>query len=243
MKQSILLAAFCIVLSPAFAQKGGKAPAKTPATPIKSLLDSFSYAAGINVARNMKDQGITQLNTAMMAKALDDVFKNKPMAMPEESIQGSLNRQLQVFAQAKTDAQKAQGLAFLQNNKKDKDVIVLPDGLQYKVIKMGDSVANKPKAYDTVVVNYIGTLIDGKEFDNSYKRGQPAVFGVKQVIPGWTEILQLMPVGSHWKVFIPTELGYGERGSSNGSVPPYATMIFDIVLEGIKPAANPPAAQ
>lgn len=221
------------------AQKTPKAPVKATATPIKSLLDSFSYAAGINVARNMKDQGISELNTGLMAKAIEDVFKNKAAALKDDEIQKSLQRQLDVFAKTKQSAEKARGLVFLEGNKKNKDVIVLPDGLQYQVVKAGDPAANKPKAEDTVVVNYIGTLIDGKEFDNSYKRGQPAVFAVGRVIRGWAEILQLMPVGSHWKVFIPSELAYGEAGYGNGVVPPNAVLIFDIVLEGIKPAANP----
>lgn len=245
MKRIVTALTFCITLSLSLTAQ--KTPAKAGAKPqpvvLKTLMDSFSYAAGVNVAKNMKEQGITDLNPALLARAMEDVFKGRPIAASEEKLQASLNHQLQNFADQKTLAQKSAGIIFLQNNKKDKDVVTLPDGLQYKVIKAGDPNANKPGAFDTVVVNYIGTLIDGKEFDNSYKRGQPAVFGVKQVIRGWQEILQLMPVGSHWKVFIPSELGYGEEGGPGGAVPPHAVMIFDITLEGIKPATNPPPAQ
>jgi FKBP-type peptidyl-prolyl cis-trans isomerase FklB len=115
-------------------------------------------------------------------------------------------------------------------------VITLPNGLQYEILKAGDATARKPLATDTVVVNYKGTLVDGTEFDNSFTRGEPATFPVNGVIRGWTEILQLMPKGSHWKVFIPSELGYGDRGAG-GAIPPGAALVFEIVLEDIKGAA------
>lgn len=220
---------------------------KTPPTVLKSLLDSFSYMAGYNVATNMKEQGITELNTAMMQKGIDDYFKAKTPCVSAEVGNKALQRQLDIFAKDKaiaekkiTDAQKAKGVAYLENNKKRKEVIVLPNGLQYEIIKSGDSALHKPRASDTAVVNYSGTLVDGKEFDNSYKRGQPAVFAVDRVIRGWSEILQLMPVGSHWKVYIPAELGYADNPPPGSSIPAGATLVFDIILEGIKPAIEKP---
>jgi FKBP-type peptidyl-prolyl cis-trans isomerase len=220
-----------------------KATVKPAAPALKNLLDSFSYSAGYNVATNMKAQGITGVNADLLKRGIDDYFKNKaPLLIPEVGNK-CLQKQLDIFAQAKAvedkkiaDAAKVKGIEFLENNKKRKEVTTLADGLQYEIIKKNDSATNKPTALDTVVVNYIGTLIDGKEFDNSYKRGAPAVFAVDRVIKGWTEVLQLMPVGSHWKVYIPTELAYGDNPPPGSNINPGAPLIFDILLEGIKPA-------
>jgi FKBP-type peptidyl-prolyl cis-trans isomerase FklB len=142
---------------------------------------------------------------------------------------------MQLFAGEQNAAEKARGVVFLEVNKARKEVITLPDGLQYEIIKNGDVNGVHPKAVDTVEVNYIGTLVDGKEFDNSYKKGQVAAFPLSNVIKGWTEILQLMKPGDHWKVYIPTELGFDVNGSGE-TIPPNAALIFDIVLEKIRPA-------
>ena len=245
--KKILLSAFVSAIAFAsMAQKNPKPPVKmVAATPIKSLLDSFSYMAGYNVATNMLGQGITEVNAALLKKGIEDYFaKRTPLLVPESGNK-SLQRQLDIFAKNKAaidknkaDADKAKCMAFLDANKKRKEVITLPDGLQYEIIKQGDSAAHKPTAQDTVVVNYVGTQIDGKEFDNSYKRGQPAIFAVGQVIKGWTEILQLMPVGSHWKVYIPSELAYADNPPPGSGIAPGATLIFDILLEGIKPVSK-----
>ncbi|MEY4703549.1 MAG: hypothetical protein RIR96_1446, partial [Bacteroidota bacterium] len=144
-------------------------------------------------------------------------------------------QKLQEFNQKKSAAQKEIGTAFLAENKKKPGVTTLPNGLQYEVMTAGDPNGQKPTAKDTVVVHYVGTLIDGKEFDNSVKRGEPATFPLGGVIRGWTEILQQMTVGAKWKVYIPSELGYGERGAG-GQIPPHSTLIFEINLLGIKPA-------
>jgi len=135
----------------------------------------------------------------------------------------SLQDKLKAMLQSKTEEQEK----FLQDNAAKEGVITLPSGLQYLVLKAGDG--EKPGARTMVTVNYEGSLIDGKTFDSSYKRGNPATFGVHQVIPGWTEALQLMPVGSKWRLFIPSSLGYGARGAG-GSIPPHATLIFDVEL-------------
>ena len=220
-----------------------KDPVIKPATvPIKSLLDSFSYMAGYNVATNMRQQGITEMNTALFKKGIEDCLKNQACALVPEVGNKSLQRQIDKFNlvkaaadKKKTDADKALGVAYLETNKKRKEIITLPDGLQYEIVKQGDSIAHKPGPQDTVVVNYIGTGIDGHEFDNSYKHGQPAIFTLGRVIKGWAEILQMMPVGSHWKVYIPTELAYADNPPPGSGIAPGATLIFDILLEGIKP--------
>lgn len=225
-----------------------KPPVNKPATiAVKSLVDSFSYMVGYNVAANMREQGISGLNTDLMLKGFVDLFNNKPTLFPLDAGNKSFQHQLEIFSKKKADMDKVKTqeeklkcLAFLDVNKKRKEVTTLPSGLQYEIVKAGDPTANKPHVTDTVVVNYIGVLMDGKEFDNSFKRGQPAVFPVNQVIRGWTEILQLMPVGSHWKVYIPAELGYGDNPPPSSPIKAGAVLIFDIILEGIKPAAVNP---
>ena len=190
-------------------------------------------------AKDSVDESIPELMTLYK-----DLHAHPELSSHEQKtgkkIADALQRQLEIFAKIKSDADMAAGKAFLEENKKHKEVVTLPSGLQYMVISQNDSMTNKPKAYDTVVVNYIGTFIDGKEFENSYKRGQPGIFTVNVgIIKGWTEILQLMPVGAKWKVFIPSELGFGIAGAGNGAIPPNATVIFEISLEGIKPGTDP----
>jgi FKBP-type peptidyl-prolyl cis-trans isomerase FklB len=212
-----------------------KQAAPTSKVVLKNSADSFSYAVGINIAENMKNQGITDLNLSMMAMAFDDVFKNNSRLLNTEDVGMTLQKKLQEFAQKKNAAQRAEGEMFCMENKKKPGVTTLPSGLQYEVITPGEPEGMKPRAIDTVVVDYVGTLIDGKEFDNSFKRGEPATFPLGGVIKGWTEILQLMTKGAHWKVTIPSDLGYGERGAG-GQIPPNATLIFEITLRDIKPA-------
>jgi FKBP-type peptidyl-prolyl cis-trans isomerase FklB len=213
-----------------------KSAIKTVTPVLKNLLDSFSYAAGFTVATNMKAQGIGNINTAVMLKGIDDVFKNNKTLLTPELSNDCMQRQMGLFAAEKSKAEKAVGIAFLEENKKRPGVIVLPDGLQYEVIKNGDANSASPKAVDTVVVNYSGNLVDGTEIDNSFKRGEPAAFPLTGVIKGWIEILQLMKVGDHWKVYIPAELAWDAVGSPP-TIPPNAAVIFEIILEGIRPAA------
>ena len=220
-----------------------KSPVKkgTAAMPAKSLMknlnDSFSYAAGMNIALSMKDQGITNLNNALLQKGLQDVFNNQKLLLTKEQANMCLQTQLQIFAKKKGDEQKAKGNLFLTANKLHKGVIVLPSGLQYQILEAGDPAGIKPTAADTVVVDYAGSSIDGIEFENSIKNGQPATFQVGGVISGWTEILQLMTKGAHWKVVIPSELGYGERGRG-AAIPPNSVLVFEITLKDIKPAVK-----
>lgn len=205
-------------------------------TVMKNLLDSFSYAAGLNIAKNMKEQGISKINPALMQRAINDVFQNKSKLLTPEIANMKLQEQLAAFSHKKSAGEKAKGQAFLAENKKRNGVVTLPNGLQYEVLTAGDPNAIKPTAADTVVVHYVGTFIDGKAFDSSVERGEPATFPVGGVIRGWTEILQLMPKGSKWKVCIPSDLAYGDGGRPG--IAPGATLIFEINLLDVKPAAS-----
>ncbi len=218
-----------------------KTPAKTTAAPkFKNLIDSFSYAAGFNVATNMQVQGINQLNIAMMTMGVEDVFKKRDPKLTQDLINSCMQRQLDIFAAEKARADNKKGMDFLEANKKRKEVITLPSGLQYEVIKNGDANSPTAKGVDTVVVNYRVALFNGEDIENSFKSGQPAIFPVMGVIKGWIEVLQLMRKGDHWKVYVPSELAYG--GAGNGpSIPPHSTLKFEISLEDIRPfvAKNP----
>lgn len=213
--------------------------AKTVATApvLKSAVDSFSYAAGYNIANSMKQQGVTAINAAMVQRAMDDVFKKRTTLLTEEQCGMTLQQKLQEFAHKKLSAERAKGDAYLEANKKKPGVTALPNGLQYEIMKAGDPAGMKPTAADTVVVHYVGTLTDGTKFDASTDRGEPATFPVNGVIRGWTEILQLMTKGAKWKVTIPSDLAYGERGAG-GVIGPNATLVFEIDLLDIKPATK-----
>ena len=217
-----------------------KATVKTTTPVLKNLLDSFSYAAGFNVATNMKAQGINKVNTVFMQKGLVDVFKNNKPVLTAEVSNNCMQKQLAIFAAEKSDVEKAKGVAFLETNKKRKEVITLPSGLQYEVIKNGDANSPTAKAVDTVVVNYKVALFNGEDIENSFKSGQPAVFPVTGVIKGWIEVLQLMRKGDHWKVYVPSELAYGAAGNG-AAIPPHSTLKFEMLLEDIRPfvAKNP----
>ncbi len=250
MKQFFLVAcAFTFAGMQVNAQAKPKSKASKPATVsvksttslLKSSTDSFSYALGMNVANNLKQQGIEQITYAAMERAMEDVFKKKTGALNEQQANMCIQQKLQTNAAKKTGAEKAKATAFLEANKKRAGVITLPSGLQYEVLKKGDATSPMPKAIDTVVANYAGTLVDGKEFDNSYKRGEPLTIPLGNVIRGWTEIMQLMHIGDKFKVYIPSELGYGERGAG-ADIPGGAALIFDLELLGIKPAATPTVA-
>ena len=218
-----------------FAQAQAKKPVavkkaiitKQTAPVFKNSIDSFSYAIGIEGASYYKSQGADKVNTEMVRKAFDDVFNNKPILLTSEICNMTVQKKLQEFMSSKSLVEKEKGQKFLAENKKRQGVIELPNGLQYEIIKAG--TGEKPKATDTVKAHYVGTTIDGKEFDNSYKRGEPLEIPVSGVIQGWVQALQMMPVGSKWKLYIPSELGYGDRGAG-GAIPGGATLIFDIEL-------------
>lgn len=202
---------------------------------LKNLEDSFSYALGLNIANNLHQQGIDKISNAAMQRAMDDVFSKKPYLLNEQQASNCIQEKIQGSMSKKNELVKSQGNAFLAANKKKPGVVSLPDGLQYEVIKKGDANSARPALQDTVVAHYAGTLINGKKFDNSYDRGEPLTIPVAGVIRGWTEILQLMHIGDKWKVFIPSELGYGDRGAG-AEIPGGAVLIFEMELLSIKPA-------
>jgi FKBP-type peptidyl-prolyl cis-trans isomerase FklB len=243
MKQFFLLIGVSFTVSTAtLAQAKKPAAIKTagikplPGIKLVSQLDSFSYALGMNIANNLKQQNITEVNGIAMTRAMNDIFKGKTTTLNEQQSNSCVQQTLQLNSSKKSGAEKAKGKAFLDANKKRTEVITLPSGLQYEVMKKGDETSAMPKLQDTVVAHYAGTLTDGKEFDNSYKRGEPLTIPVGGVIRGWTEALQLMHIGDKWKVFIPSELGYGDRGAGQ-DIPGGATLVFEMELLGIKPAA------
>ncbi len=245
MKKIMVCATFLMAVCTAHAQVKpvkSKAPVKGTKTPVpvfKNTIDSFSYAAGMSVAGSMQQAGVNNLNTQLMAKGMSDVFAKTKTPFTAEQSSVILQNTLQAIAKKRSDGLKAEGQLFLDANKKRSGIVALPNGLQYEVIKAGDPNGPKPKAIDTVVVNYIGTLTNGFEFDNSFTRGQAATFPLNGVIRGWTEILQLMPKGSHWKVYIPGDLAYGENPPHGAQIPPNAVLVFEITLEDIKPSNMP----
>ena len=202
--------------------------ATTSAKPLKNLTDSASYALGMSVANFYKQQGFKNLNTALIAKAITDVQSDKQPLLAEDVA----NEAIMFFVNPSLRNTIEDGKKFLAANKAKPNVKTTPSGLQYEVLKQGNG--QKPGITDTVEVNYVGTLLNGTEFDNSFKRGQPISFALNGVIKGWTEGLQLMPVGSKYKFYIPYELGYGMNG--NGPIPGGATLVFEVELLKIKPA-------
>jgi len=224
-----------------------KKPAPAPLT-LTTPKDKLSYAIGLSVGKTLKQRDQADMNTvdpAIIGRAIRDVLTDKkPLLTDQEAqttitaFQTDVRKKQELLQQQLAEKNKAEGDAFLAANKTKDGVVTLPSGLQYKVLEEG--TGPKPTATDTVVVNYRGTLLNGMEFDSSYKRGQPATFGVGQVIKGWTEALQLMPVGSKWQIFIPSDLAYGPRGP--GVIGPNATLVFEVELVAIQPKTPPAPA-
>jgi FKBP-type peptidyl-prolyl cis-trans isomerase FklB len=212
--------------------------ASAPARPgLATEKQKDSYALGINMGRNLAQQPI-DIEVASFLQGLRDALeKQKPQLTDSEieaalaQLQSQANAKIQADNQAVGEANLKEGEAFLAGNKTKPGVVALPSGLQYKIITAG--TGPKPAASDVVVCDYRGTLINGKEFDSSYKRGQPASFPVNGVIKGWTEALQMMPVGSKWELFIPPDLAYGSRGAGS-DIGPNSTLIFEVELHSIK---------
>ncbi len=204
-----------------------------PAEELKTSSEKLSYARGMEIGAFLK--GLPEeVDLSIFVRGLEDVFKGKQCALTEaeaEEVMRAFRKELEKGrareGQEIAERNRKEGKMFLEDNKKKEGVMVTASGLQYTVLKQGDGA--KPKTTDMVSVHYRGTLIDGKEFDSSYKRGKPAAFPLNRVIPGWTEGLQLMPVGSKYRFFIPSNLGYGERGSGQ-IIGPNATLIFEVEL-------------
>jgi len=220
------------------------AVAQDAAPELKTDKDKFSYALGMNFGESFRKQGL-DVDPAVFVKAFAEAFNTGKTAMSEEDMKAVLTaasqeiRKKQAAVQAeKAEKSKKEGDEFLAANKTKESVVALPSGLQYKILKQG--TGEKPTLDDTVVCNYKGTLINGTVFDASEKHGGPATFPVKGVIPGWTEALQLMPVGSKWQLFVPANLAYGEQGP--GDIGPNATLIFEVELVSIQKAGAPATA-
>lgn len=208
--------------------------AASAADELKSDDQKFSYTIGFQIGQNLKNQGLGDVDVSILSQAISDVLKDQKIKLSMDEMQQVLKEKqekMMAARDAKGEKAKTAGEKFLAENKSKDGVVTLENGIQYKVITQGKG--KKPTASDSVVAHYRGTLIDGTEFDSSYKRGEPATFPLNGVIKGWQEVLPLMPVGSKWQVYIPSELAYGSRGAG-GSIGPNETLIFDIELIDIK---------
>jgi FKBP-type peptidyl-prolyl cis-trans isomerase FklB len=216
-----------------------QAPATETQNPsaFKTQKDKISYAIGMNIGTNLHRQSV-DIDPKVLQQGLEDALAGGKTLLSEDEARATLTefqtdmrKKQQEKMQQVGEANKKEGDAFLAANKAKEGVVTLPSGLQYKILTPGKGP--KPTASDSVVCNYRGTLIDGKEFDSSYKRGQPATFPVGGVIKGWTEALLLMPAGSKWQLVVPSDLGYGERGTG-ADIGPDATLIFEVELLSIQ---------
>jgi FKBP-type peptidyl-prolyl cis-trans isomerase len=231
MKKSFLFGLATTFVMIACAQPGKVKPVSKPAAPVfKTLMDSASYAIGISVGNYYKKQGMTKLNAAMVSKAIDDIMSGKKVMLDEAVANNALNSCMTSLKSEISKTNIEEGEKFLAQNKIKTGVITTRSGLQYQVLTEGTGI--KPTATDQVTCNYKGALLNGTEFDNSYTRGQPATFALNQVIPGWTEGLQLMTVGSKYRFWIPYNLGYGLMGYS--SIPGGALLVFEVELLDVK---------
>jgi len=240
-----LVIAAMLLLGNALAQQTPAVPTQQPpaaASQSNSALptqkDKVSYAIGMNIGANLHKQSV-EVDPKVLAQGLQDALAGGKTLLSEDEaratltdLQNEMRKKQQEKLQQAAETNKKEGDAFLAANKTKEGVVTLPSGLQYKVLTAG--TGPKPTTGDSVACNYRGTLIDGKEFDSSYKRGQPATFPVSGVIKGWTEALQLMPVGSKWQLVVPSDLAYGERGQGP-DIGPNATLIFEVELLSIQP--------
>ena len=191
----------------------------------------FSYAFGLGMGANLKNMGFDSLSYTSFATAMEDVMleqEKMPLEEAQRLVQTTIATRQEVVAKEKS----AEGERFLAENGKKANIVTTESGLQYEILTKGEGPI--PTSADKVKVHYTGMLLDGKIFDSSVERGEPIVFGVTGVIKGWTEALQLMPVGSKWKLFIPQDLAYGPRGAGGGEIPPYAALIFEVELLAIE---------
>jgi len=241
MKRSILVITAAILTVSSFGQvkkpvttaKPAAKPATTAAAvkPFKNNTDSISYAVGLRIGQSLKAQGFENLNMVLFEKALSDVKQSKTALLDDAAITACITTYQMKASEAKSAASKAEGVAYLAKNGKRPGVVTLPSGLQYEVLKAGTD-NTKPTLASSVTCHYTGTLINGTKFDSSVDRGTPATFPLGNVIRGWQEALQLMTVGSKWRLVIPAELAYGDNGPPN--IGPGATLIFEVELLGVQ---------
>jgi len=194
-------------------------------------MEKVSYSLGVNMASSVKSQGLESIDANAVAKAFNDVFEGKDLDISEEESMSILQEFFGKIQAEKSAKANEAGKTYLAENAKKEGVTTTESGLQYEVINSGKGA--KPNPSDQVTVHYHGTLLDGTVFDSSVDRGEPATFGVTQVIKGWTEALQLMSIGDKWKLTIPSDLAYGDQGAG-GMIGPGATLVFEVELLGIK---------
>lgn len=190
-------------------------------------MDKISYALGMSLGNSLINSGITSLQWDNLIKGIQDVMEKNELAMTYDEAQDEINNYFEKLQGKMSEKSISEGKAFLEKNGQRPEVITLKSGLQYEIIKEGNGKI--PQAADKVKVHYHGTLLDGTVFDSSVRRGEPATFGVTQVISGWVEALQLMPVGSKWKLYIPSNLAYGAQGAGQ-QIAPYSTLVFEVEL-------------
>lgn len=235
MKKSFLLPSILMLAVTLHAQSKTTKPAvkkvlaASSATVLKNNTDSISYAFGIFVGENLKGLGVENLNYAALNKAISQSLKKETTYFNIEQAKTVLNGVAQKKSVQTAAIEKEKGRLFLEKNKSRPGVLQTASGLQYEVLVKGTGPV--PTNADTIIANYKGALLNGKEFDNSYKRGEPLTIPVAGVIPGWTEALTMMPVGSKWKLYIPSSIGYGDYG--NETIPGGSTLVFEIELLGI----------
>jgi FKBP-type peptidyl-prolyl cis-trans isomerase FklB len=198
---------------------------------LNNEIDSVSYSLGVNIAQNIKSQGMDEVNVNALANAFNDVLNDQSLKIDETTSSMVINSYFQNLQTARSEESREAGIAFLEENKNREEITTTESGLQYEILEEGSGPI--PKEDDTVVVHYHGTTIDGTVFDSSVERGEPVNFPVNGVIVGWQEALQLMPVGSKWKIYIPSELAYGERGAGR-DIGPNETLIFEVELISIE---------
>ncbi len=190
-------------------------------------MNKISYALGLGIGQQLKNMNVEEFSLEDFAKGIQDVMSGAPQSMTSREAQQMLNEYFTKKEKEQTEKSIAEGKVFLEQNAKKAGVVQTKSGLQYEILKEG--TGRSPKATDTVRCHYEGRLLDGSVFDSSYKRGEPADFGLNQVITGWTEGVQLMKEGAKYRFYIPYLLGYGERGAGAG-IPPYSTLVFDVEL-------------
>jgi len=227
--------------TPKTAQAAGTKRSATPAVPLKTPKEKASYAIGQNIGKGLQKDGV-DVDSQSLARGIRDALAgSKSLLTPEEAqaaltaLATEVRAKQQIRMEQLGAANKKEGDAFLTANKAKDGVVTLPSGLQYKILTPG--TGPKPTAADKVECNYRGTLIQGTEFDSSYKRGKPVAFQVGEVIKGWSEALQLMPVGSKWQLFVPPDLAYGDHGAGQ-EIGPNSTLIFEVELLSIAPKTD-----
>lgn len=218
MKKLIFICGLAILSSTVYAQNN------------KVKMDTMSYSVGVLIAQSLKQQGLDKVDASDLAQGVKDAIENGTLKVSLEEANEIVNAYMTEASKGQHEAIIAEGAKFLAENGKKDGIVTLPSGMQYKILKVG--TGEKPGPTDKVTTHYHGTLIDGTVFDSSVERGEPASFPVNGVIKGWQEALQLMPTGSKWRLFVPSDMAYGERGAG-GAIKPYATLIFDVELLSI----------